>query len=226
MSSRPLIGLALSALFVAPAWSATVSVNTDRASFEASLGGPLTVEDFTDSYHFPISTGVLNTYTDLVVSSGTPITPGMIKAGVTYSVELPMPTYGFNIDAGANFVGGFLDTVAGNGPLTVTFDNPVAAFGFDTNAFAPNVHVVVHFSDGSSDTFDGFAPTYDMHFFGLTGVGSLITHAEIGTTLNGSVNFAIDNFTFVANPVPEPGTYALMALGLVALGAVARRRKG
>ncbi|MFN0182994.1 MAG: PEP-CTERM sorting domain-containing protein [Aquabacterium sp.] len=222
MFNRSLLCLAIATALASPAMAATISVNTDRASFEASLGGPVTVEDFTDTHHFPIHTGVLNSATNL---PGIGITPGTIKAGVTYSVQLPMPEYGFNIDAGAQFVGGFLDTVQGNGPLTVTFDSAVSGFGFDTNAFSPNVHVVVHFADGSSDTFDGMALDMSMHFFGFTGNGSLITHAEIGSPLNGSTYFGLDNFTFVAGAVPEPGTYALMALGLVGVGAVARRRK-
>jgi len=35
--------------------------------------------------------------------------------------------------------------------------------------------------------------------------------------------YAMDNFTYA--PIPEPGTYGLMALGLLGVAAAARRRK-
>ena len=146
-----LAALLFVAAAVPAAQAASLTVGFDRASFEASLGGPVTVETFTNDAHYPISTGVLNSHTDLVVASGGPITPGMIKPGVTYSVDLPMPTYGFNIDLGAQFEGGFLDTVQGNGPLKVVFDAPVTGFGFDTNDFTGGVLVTVHFSDQTSE---------------------------------------------------------------------------
>jgi hypothetical protein len=41
---------------------------------------------------------------------------------------------------------------------------------------------------------------------------------------NNQANFAYDNFVDNIAAVPEPGTWGLMALGLVGLGALARRR--
>lgn len=56
----------------------------------------------------------------------------------------------------------------------------------------------------------------------FTGAVSSITWSSLtNENWNG---FTVGTYGIAAPPVPEPGTYALMALGLLGLGAVARRR--
>jgi hypothetical protein len=44
--------------------------------------------------------------------------------------------------------------------------------------------------------------------------------------MNTPAYFAIDNFTFGTNSVPEPGTLSMMVLGLTGLGGLVWRRRG
>ncbi len=132
-----LIPLSLAYIGLAMAAQAdTITEYFDQDSFDAAVAGPLTVEDFTPTSHFPISTGVLNTLTDLPAIG---IYPGDILPGVTYSTNVDSKGASFNefnIDGGGSgFSGGFLDSLnlLSNRSLTASFDSPVEAFGFDTN---------------------------------------------------------------------------------------------
>jgi hypothetical protein len=193
------------------------SLTNSRSDFENALGSNIVVEDFTNTHHFPITTGVLNSSTNLP-SIG--ITPGTIKAGVTYSTPIGAGNF-FNIDAGGGFTGGFLDTVTGNQFLTVNFDNAVQGFGFDTNQLSPNLQVVINYTDHTSQTFTNTVNS--MQFFGFLSNARNISSAVIGSSLNSTFTFAIDNFTF-APAVPEPETYSLFLIGLMAAFVASRKR--
>ncbi len=145
--------------------NAQIITYSNRATFNTAFGST-TVEDFTSNFHFPITTGVLNSATNLVVSSGTPIVPGDIKAGVTYSTPVQAGNF-FNIDAGGGYVGGFLDSAVGGTPvLTATFNGPVKAFGFDTNDLMGAFKVTINY---------GGTPYVAQPFNGAGFTGSQVT---------------------------------------------------
>lgn len=206
---------------------ASITTYSDRATFDAAVG-PTTVETFTDSYHFPIPNGVLNS-TTAFSANGTPLNAGDIKAGVTYSTPVVIGSIiYFNIDTGGGFSGGFLDGFNTGNPLTITFDTPKSAFGFDANNFMSNFDVVINL---------GSTPLYTMRFiysgssfFGFqssqSDISSLTIHAR-----NSNVDFGIDNFSFggsasaASTNVPEPGPYALLIAGLAGIGLMRRYTK-
>jgi hypothetical protein len=207
----------------------SITTYTDVTTFNAAVG-PTTLEDFTTTSHFPISTGVLNSSTNL---PGIGITPGTILPGVTYSTAIGTGNF-FNIDAGANFTGGFLDTVTGGAPLTVTFDLPEAAFGYLTNGFGGTAQtVVINFSDSSPQTFNYTeASNNNLAFTGFQSSSADITGFTLegtGAFSNANPAFAIDNFQFggaAAVSTPEPGTLTLLlGTGLVGFACAIRRKK-
>ena len=67
MKGSRIFGTALIALCFLPAVTsanATIFNYYDRAAFTADTGA-ITVEDFTSTFHFPITTGILNSSTNL-----------------------------------------------------------------------------------------------------------------------------------------------------------------
>jgi hypothetical protein len=221
-------------LFALPtAASAALFEYSDRAAFTTATGAT-SVETFTDGLHFPLPGGVLNSSTVCPACIGGPIPPGQILSGVTYSTEVFSGNgFYFNIDQGARFNGGFLDSIAiGSDPrrtLTVTFDALQSGLGFDTNSAMGNFRVDL-FGDGNAalGSFN-YSTAFPLTFFGFASSAINIRSARIAGD-DQTFNFALDNFTFNTNlspmgGVPEPASWAMMIAGFGLTGSAMRKRK-
>lgn len=222
MRHHPLTASAL-LLAASAATAGSFQLDEDRAAFTAALTEPFVVETFGWGEGFPVVPGVLDTTTDLVPAYGYPIVPGRIRPGARYASPVGEGFF-LNIDRGGDFDGAFLSGLYGDDPhrrLTIHFDDPVSAFGFDTNTIAPHLEVLVHFTDGSRQ---GFATTVTgAAFYGFTARdGARIASAVIGGDGNTLFAFGIDNVTYTG-VVPEPGAWALLAAGLLGVAARVRR---
>jgi hypothetical protein len=218
-----------SVVLAASAEAGPITPYSNRGAFNTAVGAN-TTDDFGPSFAFPISTGVLNSTTNLVTSSGGPILPGRVQPGVSYSTPIGTGNF-FNIDGGGGFVGGFLDGGIGNfSPLTVSFASPIAAFGFDTNdLMGQSFDITFNFSAGAP-TLQNYAVP-GTSFFGFQSTAADISSVRIVGTGNQSFTFALDNFSVGGSPggtpppsVPEPASLVLFGTGLVGLVGVARRR--
>lgn len=185
-----------------------VTTYTDRPTFNGAAGGPLTVEGFTGTHHLPISTGVLNSETNLAgfMFGGLPILPGDIEAGATYSTPIGSGNF-FAIDIGGQHVGGFLDSFGGLHPVTIDFTEvdpsvarSVSAFGFDLGSIGggtTTTTVTISFDSGPDQVFPVPYQFATVDFFGFASDATDIKSVSI---INDStfIVFDLDNFTFNA----------------------------
>ena len=209
----------LFALTTASVQAAGITTFSNRATFMNAVG-PATVEDFTDSSHFPIYSGVLNEFT---TEAG--LSVGDIQPGVTYST--PGGQWAVAIDRGGGYEGGFLDSLTRDGEklLTITFDSAMGSFGFDTNRLMGQAFdITINFLSGPSysQTFnvDQSSDLRDLEFFGFasasTDIMSVIIDGNLGDT--GQFNFALDDFTFSTTAVPLPAAVWLFGSALASMG--------
>jgi hypothetical protein len=218
--------VALTTISAGIANASAITTYDHSSTFLADVGS-VTKEDFTDTYHFPIDTGVLNEFTNL---PGIGIVPGLIKPGVTYSSPVVNDST-FNIDSGAGYAGGFLESLSFINPiedLTITFDSPTFAFGFDSNELmGTDFDILINFTSGPAYAGSfAVAPSRDMQFFGFRSSQANIASVVISGNGSPVFGFALDNFCFTTDntaAVPEAGTSAvLLSLGMLGLGMLPR----
>ena len=123
--------------------------------------------------------------------------------------------------------GGFPDTGAiEKGALSVLFEDDQIAVGFDLIA-SPNTAVLLQFfrRDGYLiDTASVTGPTTgEVVSLAFARDGGILDVAGLSITTSTADGARLDNFLF--DPIPEPSTLTLAALGLLGLGSSTRLRK-
>lgn len=117
--------------------------------------------------------------------------------------------------------------------LEFDFADPVGAFGFNFGGTDETWRLVAYASDGSvlaeldlPQIQDGNGGDWrGIQAQGIASATLYNTAFDVGTDSGDLDYIVLDNFTYLAAPVPEPQTYALMLAGLGFVRLVARRRK-
>ncbi len=213
----------LTAALIALTWaSSALAVPTfhlNRATWEVAAGLGVVTEDFEGSNVAP--GGALACDAPLSSAGNGCYNPGEIIGGVTFSEQPPRGANALVV-VGDGFLGASTTMFGPNflvDGLDIWFDTVVDAAGFDFFAIlgtSPNDFVISLFgADGLLTTLN-IGITSDIRFFGYAGLNVL----HINLSAPGATAEIIDNLSI---RVPEPGTLALLGLGLIGLGFSRRR---
>lgn len=227
--------LAAASLFsvIAADASAQVTAYTDKAAFTAAAtsgGRNVQTETFSSATagNFASSGGVFNAAFDGFSITGQNFGNYVgIATGVTANsgVNTPIPAsfLGQNYLTWANIAGGIVS-------LTINLNSATTAFGFDWFNTDVTDQYNVAVAGGQNYSGPPFTVGGNTGFFGLVST-TPFTSIVITNNFNGGYisdegmdNFITNGQGSANGGVPEPATWAMMLLGVGALGAAMRRR--
>jgi hypothetical protein len=235
------------------AFSAPITVffdgTDDDTAFEAATGPGFTVDNFGTTFGGGFSE--LDASTNLGTGDlnfGGPILPGTVAAGATYSAPTGIsnhPNGPMSLSSSTAYNSVFLSAL--NDPsvsdppisITVTFDNPVSGFGFDSTSYLMgdgfDIQIMFLVGDDYIEHFEFDNDPIDgeqvLEFFGFLSDETDILSVTLQGTgavgasslVSGRTNF--DDFTYgvVDGVIPIPGAVWLFGSALGLLGWIRRK---
>lgn len=192
----------------APAAAATVTFESlaGRAAFNTSA--VLTEAGYTLTYA-PAAGGFF------VVGSPPNCTPACVTNGTNAFYSYNFSSYNSDTLTITSTDGGLFSLSSFAAATTFTTINRALSLSVTGVGAGGPVNAVFFRAGGAADTFTAFSPT------GFTNLSSLTFAAAPGAT---SPEFALDNIVLNAAAVPEPASWAMMILGMGAVGFALRRR--